>query len=27
LCGLTGLVHLVKAFKSGDETAAEGGTL
>jgi len=27
LCGVTGLVHLVKAFKSGDETAAEGGTL
>lgn len=27
LCGLTGLVHLVKVFWSGDETASEGGTL
>ncbi len=27
LCGVTGLVHLVKAFRSGDETASEGGTL
>jgi TRAP-type C4-dicarboxylate transport system permease small subunit len=27
LCGLTGLVHLVKAFRSGGETASEGGTL
>jgi TRAP-type C4-dicarboxylate transport system permease small subunit len=27
LCGLTGFVHLVKAFGSGDETESEGGTL
>lgn len=27
LCGLTGLVHLVKAFMSGDENTSEGGTL
>jgi len=27
LCGLSGLVHLVKVFRSEDETGAEGGTL
>ena len=27
LCGLTGLVHFFKAFRSNDETASEGGTL
>lgn len=27
LCGLTGLVHLVKVFRSETENAAEGGTL
>ena len=27
LCGLTGLVHLAKAFGSSEEESAEGGTL
>jgi TRAP-type C4-dicarboxylate transport system permease small subunit len=27
LCGLTGLVHLVKAFLPMDENASEGGTV
>jgi TRAP-type C4-dicarboxylate transport system permease small subunit len=27
LCGLTGLVHLVKAFSPIDENASEGGTV
>lgn len=27
LCGLTGLVHMIKAFWSDDETGSEGGTL
>jgi TRAP-type C4-dicarboxylate transport system permease small subunit len=27
LCGLTGLVHLTKAFWPGEEESSEGGTL
>jgi hypothetical protein len=27
LCGLTGLVHMVKAFSAKENPASEGGTL